>query len=141
MGLVEGNPKSGRPRSVTLSQRGIKLLQAVQIKQIEQRVSSGSAWKDSGYVFTDTLGNPFDSLVFTKEFKRILRTTDLPQSLSFHSMRHAHVSLLAHMGVNAKAISERVGHSSVSFTLDVYGHMLPTMQEHAAEAIDEALAD
>jgi integrase len=59
---------------------------------------------------------------------------------TFHGLRHIHASLLLAEGVDPKAISERLGHSKVSLTLDIYAHLLPGLQESAAVALDRRLS-
>ncbi|NPV78723.1 MAG: tyrosine-type recombinase/integrase [Firmicutes bacterium] len=59
---------------------------------------------------------------------------------TFHSLRHFHASALIKAGVPIKVISERLGHSSISVTMDIYGHLLPGMQKEAAEAFEELLS-
>lgn len=60
--------------------------------------------------------------------------------MRLHDLRHAHASHLLAAGVNVKVVSERLGHASVAFTLDVYGHVLPGQQADAAAAV-AALVD
>ena len=57
----------------------------------------------------------------------------------FHDLRHSHASQLLKAGVHVKIVSERLGHASVAFTMDTYGHVLPGLQQEAASKIDEAL--
>ena len=57
----------------------------------------------------------------------------------FHDLRHTHATQLLKQGVHPKIVSERLGHSSIGITLDVYSHVLPGMQEDAAQKIDVAL--
>ena len=59
--------------------------------------------------------------------------------IRFHDLRHTHISHLLAAGVHPKVASERAGHSTVSITLDVYSHVIPGMQEDAANRIDAAL--
>jgi integrase len=61
------------------------------------------------------------------------------KGIRFHDLRHSHASQLLRDGVSPKVISERLGHSKVGFTLDVYSHLLPGMQEEAARKVDTAL--
>ena len=70
----------------------------------------------------------------------IQRPTDagLPR-VRFHDLRHTHASLLLAQGVHPKVVQERLGHSQVSVTLDIYSHVAPSLQAAAAERIDEAL--
>jgi integrase len=71
------------------------------------------------------------------------RLGDLSRKLGpgvrFHDLRHSHISHFLAAGVHPKAASERAGHASVSITLDVYSHLMPDMQEDAANRIDAAL--
>ena len=59
--------------------------------------------------------------------------------LTFHGLRHAHATLALSAGVNPKIVSERLGHSSISVTMDIYSHVLPGMQEEAALAVEQLL--
>jgi integrase len=59
--------------------------------------------------------------------------------VSLHDLRHTHATQLLKAGVNVKAISERLGHASIGITLDTYSHVMPGMQEEAAERIDAGL--
>ncbi len=60
--------------------------------------------------------------------------------MSLHSLRHTNASQLLRDGVHVKVVSERLGHSTVSITLEVYAHTIPNMQADAAARIDAALA-
>ena len=64
-------------------------------------------------------------------------TTTLPR-IRFHDLRHAHATHMLASGVHPKVASERLGHSRVGITLDLYSHVLPGMQEDAAARVDEA---
>jgi integrase len=57
----------------------------------------------------------------------------------FHDLRHRCATLLLSRNVNSKIVSEMLGHSSITITLDTYSHVLPTMQENAVRALEEAL--
>lgn len=139
-GLVIGVPKSrGSRRVIALSKRTVELLKEIRRRQLEQQLAAGSAYQDTGYVFTDAIGEPYDSGRPSKHFLNIVRSTDLPK-LNLHSLRHLHASVLLAEGTHIKVVSERLGHTSVAFTMDVYGHLMPGMQEQAAIAIDQAMA-
>jgi integrase len=61
-------------------------------------------------------------------------------NISFHTLRHTHASLLLKAGEYPKVISERLGHSQMGITMDIYAHIMPGMQKQAAEKIDTILA-
>ena len=65
----------------------------------------------------------------------------LDERITFHTLRHTHASQLLSAGVNVKVVSERMGHSSVSVTMDVYAHCLPDMQETAVAALEHLYGD
>ena len=69
---------------------------------------------------------------------RKIEKTGLPVC-RFHDLRHAHATHMLANGIHPKVASERLGHSKIGITLDLYSHVLPSMQEDAAERVDEAL--
>ncbi len=94
---------------------------------------------EEGYVFTNLEGGPVRPRNVSKEFTRIVERAGA-RKVSFHSLRHTHASQLLKDGVHVKVVSERLGHSSISITLDIYAHTMPNMQADAAARIDAALA-
>jgi len=73
-----------------------------------------------------------------KYFKPLLKKAGLP-AIRFHDLRHTSATLLLSAGVHPKVVQERLGHSQISVTLDVYSHVLPTMQLEAAAKLDVAM--
>jgi integrase len=61
--------------------------------------------------------------------------------MRFHDLRHTAATLLLGKGINPKVVSEMLGHSQISITLDIYSHVTPHMQEAAAQAMDEVFGD
>ncbi len=94
---------------------------------------------EAGYVFTNERGRPIDSNRLSRGFSKVVKAAGLPYA-TLHSLRHAHVALMLADGASIKSISERLGHSKPSMTLDVYGHLLPTIQAQAAEALERRLS-
>jgi integrase len=84
-------------------------------------------------VFTNEVGDPMRPHSVGQAFNRLVESSGLAR-IRLHDLRHTHASHLLAAGVNAKVVSERLGHSSVSFTLDTYGHVMPGQQSEAAEA-------
>ena len=62
-------------------------------------------------------------------------------AIRFHDLRHTYASLALQAGIHPKIVSERLGHASVSVTLDTYSHAVPTLQETAAELVASMVAD
>ncbi len=91
-------------------------------------------------VFTNTIGGPINpSHLMQRSFKPILKRAGLPHTNFHAATRHTCCCLLLEAGVNPKAVSLQLGHSSVAFTLQKYAHYMPGMGEAAAGAMDEAL--
>ena len=130
----EDSPKSGRGRTVALASQTVESLRRWRKMQVEERLQCGIAWQGVGHVFTREDGGPFHPDSLTTAFKRAVKASGLP-AIRLHDARHTAASLALEAGVNPKVVSEMLGHSSVMVTLDVYSHVIPTMQESAAEQI------
>lgn len=63
----------------------------------------------------------------------------MPKAYNLYSLRHTHATLLLLAGVHPKIVSERLGHATVSITLDIYSHVLPNMQQEAADKLEAML--
>jgi integrase len=127
-----------RPRS----RRAIKL-QSWVIDLLEQR-RQRSASKNAGgpgrdLVFVAKRGGPIRESRFVRRyFKPLLRSAGLPD-IRLYDLRHTAATLSLAAGVSPKVVSEQLGHASVAFTLDVYSHVLPHMQEAAAAKVEALL--
>lgn len=96
-------------------------------------------WHDQGLVFCQPIGRPLHGHNITqRDFRRLLKRAGLPR-IRFHDLRHSHATHLLRQGVHPKIVQERLGHSTPAFTLAVYSHVLPGMQEQAARELAERL--
>ncbi len=89
-------------------------------------------------VFSRYDGSPIDASSLTHGFARIVREAGLPHT-RFHDLRHTFASMMLLAGVNMKVISDMMGHSSVAFTMDTYGHIIGGQQRAAMKKMDEVL--
>lgn len=129
-------PKSPHSRrQVALPQSLVAQLEELRTRQEEQRGMLGTAFTDDVFVFAHADGKPFGYHSVSKEFAHVMDKAGLPH-IRFHDLRHTHATLLLRAGVHGKVVSERLGHASVAFTLDTYSHVLPGLQENAAEKLD-----
>jgi integrase len=103
-----------------------------------QRLRQGGGGE--GFVFSITGERPFDPSNALRAARRVWRSAGL-SPLGFHQCRHTYASLMIAAGVNAKALSAYMGHSSITVTLDRYGHLMPGNERQAAELLDAFLAD
>ncbi len=91
-------------------------------------------------VFANTVGKPLQpGNIRARSFEPLLERAALPR-LRFHDLRHTAATLLLGAGIHPKVVSEMLGHSSVTITLDLYSHATPTMQQQAASVLDSLLS-
>ena len=128
-------PKSGRGRRVALSAMVTAELRQHRLTQAKELLRLGVRQTDATFVYTRQDGQPMQPRSLSQMWSEI--TTTLPQ-IRFHDLRHAHATHMLAAGVHPKVASERLGHSRVGITLDLYSHVLPGMQEDAAARVDEA---
>ena len=93
------------------------------------------------WVFPTSIGTTINvNNLRYRSWKRLLERAHLPSGTRIHDLRHSSATLLLSKGVPIKVVSEMLGHSDVSITLSIYAHVLPDMQDGAAEAMDDALS-
>ena len=118
-GLVEEQSKTKKSRRrIALSSEAVKLLRRIKSHQLEQRLSAGPAWETTGHVFTQPDGRRLDSNFVTRDFGRVVKELGLPH-LTLRGLRHAHATLMLSQGVHPKIVSERLGHTNFSTTMDI----------------------
>ena len=108
------------------------------LRRLEER-SKPAERNPGGLVFTSNLGGPIhESKFVARHFKPLLRSAGLP-NLRLYDLRHTAATLALAAGVSPKIVSEQLGHASVAFTLEVYSHVLPHMQDTAAMKVEALL--
>jgi integrase len=137
-----GKTKRSR-RTIDIDPVTVATLKAHRKTQLEQRTLMGAGYSDDGYVFADvtghfwhpdTIGQAFGYCVESIRSADQKAVRDLLSRITLHGLRHTHASHLLAAGVGVKIVSARLGHSSTSFTLDTYGHVMPGDQAGAAAA-------
>lgn len=98
----------------------------------------GKLLAPTNLVFSHHNGKPLRPNSISRAFETIARSVGLGGA-RLHDLRHAHATILLQQGVHPKIVQERLGHSSVSTTLDIYSHVLPGLQEAAARKFEEGL--
>jgi integrase len=137
-GVRYKEPKSGRARTVALSATVVEELRAHRVRQAEELLRLGTKVTDATFVCAREDGQPLQPNTFTHDWDRKIAGIALPR-LRFHDLRHAHATHMLSSGVHPKVASERLGHSKIGITLDLYSHVLPNMQADAAAIVDDAL--
>lgn len=138
-GLVFVEPKTARSRrTIMLSRRAVDALRHHRTRQLEQRLLIGPDWRDQGLVFVNATGGPVDPSWQRTIFYAALWDAGLP-AIRFHDCRHTAATLLLTQGVHPKVVSEMLGHTTITLTLDTYSHLVPAMHEQAAAMMDTLL--
>jgi integrase len=123
-------------RTITLPSLTVEALTRHKAAQAEERLRLGLGKGE--LVFAHSNGSPFDPDSLTKAFDKLIRASGV-RRITFHGLRHTHISHQLMDGVHIKVVSERAGHASPSITLGVYAAFIPNMQADAAKGVDQWL--
>jgi integrase len=133
-------PKTARSRrTIALPGSIVAQLRAHRLRQLEERLWAGSRWREHGLVFSTTIGTPLDGTNVTHRLQRLLAEAGLPR-MRFHDLRHAAASLLLAQGVSPRVVMEILGHSQIGLTMNTYAHVIPSLQQDAADLMDRLLS-
>ncbi|WP_338826278.1 Tn916 family transposase [Moorella thermoacetica] len=115
------------------------LLKQYKTQQLEDRLKVGDLWQGSNRLFTTWDGRAMHPDTISKWFPEFLKRHNLPH-IKFHGLRHTSATLLIAEGINLKNVSQRLGHSNISTTGDIYAHALRSVDQEAAEKLDQIIA-
>lgn len=139
-GFEETEPKTDRGRrSIVLPPFMVEVLKQHRLRQLEEKLKAGPAWNNHDYMFCTSIGthlNPTRDVL--NVLKSFLKKAGLP-NIRFHDLRHSSATMLLSMQVHPKIVQEILGHSQINITMDIYSHVLPTMQEEAMGKVNEVL--
>lgn len=132
-GYVESEPKTARSRRrIMLPSFVVLALQEQRTRQADARLKANEAWQENDLVFSNNHGGFLHPTHMYIAFQKLLKDAGLPP-MRFHDLRHSAATILVAMGINIKIVQELLGHSSAALTLNVYGHVFPTLQREAME--------
>jgi integrase len=136
-GLIESEPKTERSRrTIVLPAFVLAALKQHQQQQRAMRDEAGNEWQEHDIVFCGRNGTYFDLTSLDYHFKKLLKSAELP-NIRFHDLRHSAATILLGRGVHPKVVQELLGHSTISMTLDIYSHVLPSIQQEAMSKLDD----
>lgn len=128
--------KNDKTRSLTPASFVMQVLQRQRKNQVAMRLRAGDAWKnEQNFVFTNELGEYVVDRTVYNTFKRFAKQIGLPKA-RFHDLRHTYATLALKNGDNVKDVSEALGHATVAFTMDIYGHVTDEMKRESAARMD-----
>jgi integrase len=138
---VFSQPKTEKSRRTIALPLSAKL-QLKQLREVTEHSRSrlDQKVKDADLIFTNTYdGIPLRPETVSNAWEHTAKKAGV-KIIRFHDARHTHASLMLQQGVPLKVVSERLGHSTISVTADVYAHVIPGMQENAAKLFDDAFS-
>ena len=116
------------------------LLRVQQAQQEQAKQAAGDLWEDSGLVFTNELVHHLALHTVYKEFKKLVCSIGAPE-VHFHDLRHSYAVATLQSGDDIKTVQEKLGHRTVAFTLEVYGHVTEQMKRDSADRMDTYIKD
>lgn len=126
-------------RSIAMNDLLYEELKKHKRKQNEIKLRMGQAYNDQGFVVATKVGTFVLHSNLSRAFRLICEKIDVPK-IRFHDLRHTHASLLLSLKQHPKVVQERLGHSSIEMTMDIYSHMMPNMQKEAVKELDKLFA-
>jgi integrase len=112
-------------RTLRVGPKLIEMLKQHRARINQHAAFKGSAWKESGLIFTSRVGTPMDPSELEKTLKAAFRSLGLDGKLTFHHLRHTAASFMLAYGIPVHEVSRYLGHASTEITLNVYGHVIP----------------
>lgn len=138
--IIRGTKTSSSNRSLALSSSTCIILRRHLDSQIGLCKQLGVSFTKDHLVFCRGDGTPLKPATVRQSWKRLTGRLGI-ENINFHALRHSHASLLLREGINPKIISERLGHASITTTLNIYAHIMPGMQRQAVETLDRILVE
>jgi integrase len=135
----EPKTKRGR-RTIWLDSETAEALVVWREAQDLERKRARELWKETGLVFTRQDGTGWHPDRVSKLFEASVSASGLPR-IRLHDLRHTQATLALAASIHPKIVSDRLGHSTVAFTLDVYSHCVPALAQDAAEKIAALVAN
>ncbi|MGD6845211.1 tyrosine-type recombinase/integrase [Bacillus infantis] len=135
-------PKTtGSIRTIKIDDLLVNMLKKHKIKQNEIKLRNSMIYKNEGFIFAREDGYPQLRKVFETRLKRLLKKAGIEKNITPHSFRHTHTSLLIEAGVGIKEIQQRLGHSDINTTMNIYAHMTANMEEKASQQFSKLMKD
>jgi integrase len=124
--------RTKRSRIVQLPPVLLDQLCAHRARQADERLCAGARWQEWDLVFPSTIGTPMDARNVLRRFQALVAKASLPHQ-RFHDLRHCCASLLLAQGVPPRVVMEILGHSDIRLTMNTYAHVMPVLQQEAAD--------
>jgi integrase len=137
--LVQNSTKGGEGRrTIPLDPGTVEILRDHRKKQLENRLSLGTSWQETGYIFVTESGLPIDYGTPTQLFTKVRKKLGLPDQ-KFHDLRHFHATQLLRAGTPLHVVAQRLGHRDAMVTATTYAHVTSDQAENASIVFAKAV--
>lgn len=130
--------KTGAGRSISIDDEIITALKEYRELVLEEKHLAGEMYEESGLIVCNTIGRKAYPRSLSKIWDRLRSKANVP-AITFHDLRHTHASLLLRQNIHPKIVAERLGHSSIQMTMDIYTHLMPNMQSEAVTGLGKLI--
>ncbi len=125
-------------RTIHISNKVVKALKEWKRQQNIEKAAYPGEYNEKDLIFCSIMGEPVNPESVSRNFKKDLEAAKLPE-IRFHDLRHCHASMLLERGTDLKTISDRLGHSTITMTADIYSHITDKLQAQAVKSLDDVL--
>lgn len=140
-GTLTKAPKSAAGiRDITLGGGVLKELKHAHAQYNRNKLAMGARFKDSGLVFSQEDGGAYRPESLTRMWRRFLEKHQL-KDIRFHDLRHSCATALLEAGVDPKTVQNRLGHSDITMTMNIYAHCTQNMDRNAAQKLDDLFSN
>jgi integrase len=136
--VFKGTKNAGSKRAITLRAGVIAALRAHKVQQLERRLKVGEGWQDHDLVFTAAHGGPIHPDNLDRDFKRLVKLAGV-KPIRIHDCRHSYATLALSTGEHVKVVSDTLGHTDISMTLQTYAHVIPAQRVALADKMESML--
>lgn len=128
-------------RTITIDSVLIELLKVHKEEQEQIKKDNHLFYNDDDFIFTNNQGYPRSLGFINRRIERILKKTSITKNITSHSFRHTHTSLLIEANVHIKEIQDRLGHSDINTTMNIYAHMTKNIKKEASDKFSDLMKD
>jgi integrase len=133
--LTKGG-KTRKDRTIVIGKKLLAFLKEHHARYLEMKQRLGLSFNPNDLVCCNANGDYIKPRELHRAFKAAIKRADLKDA-RIHDLRHSHASILLSKNVHPKIVSERLGHSKIGITMDLYSHVIPSLQEQAVHVFDD----
>jgi len=124
---------------IKIGDSAINVLKGWKAQQNKMKMALRNSYEDLNLIFATQTGKPIYPRSLTTEFNKAIKIANVPK-IRFHDTRHTHATICLEAGMTLKEVQERLGHSSIKTTGDVYAHVTESMKEKSVDLLEKFIS-